>query len=206
MHIYAFGSICRGEIDQGSDVDLLACTDDAAPNIDLQKYSLYGYARLRKIWNEGNPFAWHLHLESKLIYSSDCNDFLASLGSPSKYNAATSDCEKFRKLFDEAYKSLIHSPNSSTFHLSCIFLSIRNLATCYSLNAGRPIFSRRSPLMISPALLIEPEAFEVLTRARILSTRGYGTQLTEKEINLTTSAVSVVPAWMESLVEQLRDE
>lgn len=27
MHIYAFGSICRGEIDKNSDIDLLAIVD-----------------------------------------------------------------------------------------------------------------------------------------------------------------------------------
>jgi hypothetical protein len=68
------------------------------------------------------------------------------------------------------------------------------------------MFSRRSPLIITNPLQIEPEAFEVLVRARILSTRGYGIRLSDKDINLATSAVSVVPAWMASLLEKVQDE
>jgi hypothetical protein len=199
MHIYAFGSICRGEIDMGSDVDLLACTDRSAPNIDTEKYSLYRYDRLKALWKEGNPFAWHLHLESKLLFSPDGSDFLKDLGSPAKYQAGPEDCKKFKMLFENAYKELMLSSNSATFHLSCIFLAVRNFATCHSLSIGKPIFSRKSPLLVEPSLVIEPQVFEVLTRARLLSTRGYGESITPEEVSAAIQAVNVVPHWMETL-------
>lgn len=199
MHIYAFGSVCRGEIDRGSDIDLLACVDGSAPQIDLNKYSLYQYERLREMWNEGNPFAWHLHLESKLLFTSDGMDFLASLGKPAPYSKGNADCAKFQQLFDRSYGKLIESSNSATFHLSCVFLAVRNFATCRSLSLGQPIFSRNSPLLVTPSLDIDLSAFSVLTRARLLSTRGYGENLTDDEIATTTKAISVVPQWMASL-------
>lgn len=199
MHIYAFGSICRGEVDRGSDVDLLACVDGPAPQIDLEKYSLYRYERLHALWREGNPFAWHLHLESKLLFSFDGSDFLGGLGEPACYTAGDVDCEKFKLLFDRSYQAIRQSTNSATFHLSCMFLAVRNFATCHSLSLGSPIFSRTSPLLINPSLDIDPEAFLILTRARLLSTRGYGEKIVQDEIATAIKAVTIVPHWMQAL-------
>jgi predicted nucleotidyltransferase len=82
VHIYAFGSICRGEIDTKSDIDLLAIVGGNDNHFDTSTYSMYSYNRLTELWLEGNPFAWHLATESKLIYSSDEKDFIKDLGSP----------------------------------------------------------------------------------------------------------------------------
>lgn len=202
MHIYAFGSICRGEIDQGSDVDLLACVDGPAPHIDTEKYSLYRYERLKALWEEGNPFAWHLHLESKLLFSCDGTDFLSDLGKPASYAGGNDDCAKFQLLFDRSYEAIRRSSNSATFHLSCMFLAIRNFATCHSLSLGAPIFSRRSPLLVSPGLDIDSGAFSILTRARLLSTRGYGEPIMQDEIITAVKAVATVPQWMQALRSQ----
>ena len=199
MHIYAFGSVCRGEIDQGSDIDLLACINNTAPQIDREKYSIYQYDSLKKLWEEGNPFAWHLYLESKLLFSPDGCDFLRNLGKPGPYLASANDYAKFKNLFDKSYLELAQSPKSTIFHLSCIFLAIRNFATCYSLSIEMPIFSRKSPLMVNPPLDIDIQAFAILTRARLLSTRGYGENFTPEEISTTMKSIVKIPAWMDIL-------
>lgn len=77
MHIYAFGSISRGDIQADSDVDLLAIVDGFDSRFSSDTYSIYSYSRLRDLWLEGNPFAWHLSLESKLVFSS--NNVIKSL-------------------------------------------------------------------------------------------------------------------------------
>ena len=142
-HYYAFGSICRGELDPDSDIDLLACVTGGKPNIDSAKFSIYTHHRLTQLWKEGNPFAWHLHLESKLLFSSDGEDFIADvLKTPNRYTQASADCIKFKQLFEESAHSLQTEPNSATFHLSCIFLATRNFATCHSLGIAKPSFSR----------------------------------------------------------------
>lgn len=202
MHIYAFGSVCRGEIDRGSDIDLLACVDGPAPHIDTEKYSVYQYERLKALWEEGNPFAWHLHLESKLLFASDGTDYLKGLGAPAAYTQGDEDCEKFRVLFERSFEALSQSSNSATFHLSCIFLALRNFATCHSLSLGVPIFSRRSPLLISPSLDVGSEVFSILTRARLLSTRGYGEPIMPNEVEAAIKAVCIVPRWMQALRSQ----
>lgn len=203
FHIYAFGSVCRGEVDHGSDIDLLACSNELTPQIDITKYSLYKYDRLRQLWAEGNPFAWHLHLESKLLFSSDSVDFIASLGVPSNYSSISNDFAKFSDLFEISHNNLMRSSNSETFHLACIFLAIRNLATCYSLAVGKPNFSRRSALMVNPVLDINPANFLVLTRARILSTRGYGEKISSDDIQSAKRAVVVVPEWITKMQSEL---
>jgi len=204
QHLYAFGSLCRGEIDRLSDVDLLACVNDQAASheIDSRQFSVYTYDRLRALWREGNPFAWHLHLESKLVFSSDGSDFLKELGPPHRYNMMGADCAKFRRLFDESYRSLVGDVESKIFHLSCIFLAIRNFATCYSFGAGRPNFSRISPLQVRPPVPIEERLFSLFVRARVLSTRGVGEQLSKEEIALATQACMPVHEWMSALEPQ----
>lgn len=198
-HFYVFGSVCRGETDPASDIDLLACLATPNPEIDPKKFSIYTYERLQQLWCEGNPFAWHLHLESRLIFSSDGSDFLLNLGAPSQYTKILEDCIKFRELFSESYYSLMQSKNSKVFHLSCMFLATRNFATCYSFSSGQPIFSRKSPLLIDRKLPITNEAFDVFARARILSTRGYGYPISEADVNAAKSSASIIFDWMQNL-------
>lgn len=199
-HLYAFGSICRGEVDQGSDIDLLACISGPTEAMDRNKFSIYTHERLRALWREGNPFAWHLHLESRLLFSADGTDFIAELGPPAAYAKSQEDCEKFRSLFRESFESLASCANSAVFHLSCMFLATRNFATCYSFTRGTPIFSRSSPLLIDPRLPLPDNHFELLARARILSTRGHGAVLSAAEIADAAAYGPVVLEWMQRLV------
>lgn len=203
-HFYAFGSICRGEVDRASDVDLLACITGPNSDLDTGKFSVYQHERLRCLWLEGNPFAWHLHLESRLLYSSDGIDFIKSLGAPAAYQAGTDDCDKFARLFSESLDQLSQTRVNATFNLSCMFLGARNFATCYSLWRGSPIFSRKSPLLIDSPLRVDDEVFDVLTRARVLSTRGIGNALSDEEVMLALRAAPVVHAWMSRLLAEVR--
>jgi Nucleotidyltransferase domain len=143
MHIYAFGSICRGEVSLDSDIDLLAVVKGHDGRLDQAAFSIYSYKRIREIWLEGNPFAWHLSLEARLIYSSDSHDFLKQLGPPGAYRHCYNDCSRFFRLFDDAQKSIEVNNKCLVFDLSTTFLSIRNFASCYSLGVGDvPDFSR----------------------------------------------------------------
>ena len=203
-HFYAFGSICRGEIDRSSDIDLLACVSSPSEDIDPDKFSIYRHDRLRQLWQQGNPFAWHLHLESKLLFSSDGEDFISCLGSPSKYMNGPADCAQFARLFDESRMQLVGTLNSATFNLSCMFLATRNFSTCYSLHVGKPRFSRNSPLIIDRPLHVEKPVFDVLSRARVLSTRGLGDTLSPADISIASSAGPSIAGWMSSLLSEVQ--
>ena len=50
MYIYIFGSTCRGELDQYSDIDLLAVHDfeENIDHLDANKISIYTENKLKK--------------------------------------------------------------------------------------------------------------------------------------------------------------
>jgi hypothetical protein len=206
MHIYVFGSICRGEVTVGSDVDLLALVDGHDPRFDPDSFSIYSYQRIKELWYEGNPFAWHLSLESRLVFTSDKHDFIKSLGPPATYRNCISDCEKFHALFRDARASIMADEQSKVFDLSTLFLSVRNIATCYSLGlTDHPDFSRHSALRLPRARLpISNEAYTVLERARILCTRGFGASITQEETKLAIGELEDIERWMDGLVEEAK--
>lgn len=202
MHIYAFGSICRGEVDLASDIDLLAVVAGRDSRFDPATFSIYGYDRIETIWRDGSPFAWHLSLEARLLHTSNGKDFLQALGRPGRYIRSEADCRKFRSIFGAAYNSIKKGSPSRVFELSSIFLAVRNIATCYSLGVLlKPDFSRRSALRLErDSLELESELFELLERARILSTRGYGTILSDSEIRCIVAKLDFIESWMDRLV------
>jgi hypothetical protein len=206
MHIYAFGSVCRGDLSPGSDVDLLAIAETLDPRFDPEIYSIYSYKRICELWEEGNPFAWHLWLESKLLYSPDGNDYLRALGSPRPYQNCFRDCEKFAELFRDGVNSILATRASTVFDLSTIFLSIRNFASCFSLGVTtKPDFSRNAALHLGKhSLRLSAHSYQVLERARILCTRGNGTLILEDEIESTIERLDEVRKWMNSLLAEVK--
>lgn len=203
MHIYAFGSVCRGDVSLNSDIDLLAITDGHDSRFDPNHYSIYSYKRINELWQEGNPFAWHLALESKLLFSSDQNDYLKSLGDPACYGNCVGDCEKFYALFCDARTSIAANPDSRVFDLSTIFLSVRNIASCFSLGVTEhPSFSRDSATRLEAfSIKISTGAYQVLESARMLCTRGHGSNISTAEVNIAISELDEIDRWMDNLVK-----
>lgn len=206
MHIYAFGSICRGEITVGSDVDVLAITVGLDSRFDPDVYSVYSPERLKQLWLLGNPFAWHLALESRLLFASDGKDFLRDLGQPARYTGVVHDCEKFFRIFNEARSALHAGTVSPHFELSTIFLAARNFATCYSLGGKtkKPDFSRNSALRLAEdSIPVSSGVYSTLQLCRLLSTRGMG--ITPEPIDITeaVSQLQDVETWMVSLLKRL---
>ncbi|MBX3419277.1 MAG: nucleotidyltransferase domain-containing protein [Pirellulaceae bacterium] len=200
-HIYVFGSICRGEVSTDSDVDLLAIVDGFDSRFDPFVYSIYSRRRLGEIWRDGNPFAWHLSIESRLVFSCDGKDVIKELGTPSPYQNASTDCEKFHRLFRDAYSSFTTSDDTRVFDLSAMFLAIRNFATCYLLGVqGQACFSRDSALRMGKySIPLAPDAFDLLLRARLLSTRAIGKEITDEECLNRLTAFGHIDDWMTRL-------
>lgn len=208
MHIYAFGSVCRGEVDASSDVDMLAIVNDYDSRFNPSDYSVYSYERIHELWDQGNPFAWHLFLESKLVYSQDDIDFLQSIGKPSTYKSGVEDCEKFREIFSSAKKSLDCSNLTEIFDLSSVFLAIRNFATCYSLHSElSPDFSRNSARNLgSHSILIDASTYSLLERSRVLCTRGVGEVLNSAEIDRAKKTLGEIDSWMMGILKIMKSD
>lgn len=206
MHIYAFGSVCRGDLSRDSDVDLLAIVDGRDDRLSPDVYSIYSYKRMCELWQEGNPFAWHLSLEAKLLFSPDKSDVLGSMGPPEPYRNGLRDCEKFYALFRAARDSLLDNKLSTTFDLSTMFLSIRNIATCFSLGfLQKPTFARHSASRLGRfSLPLQEGPYAVLERARILCTRGFGSKIGEEEVDTVIGEVALIEDWMKGLMSEAR--
>ncbi|MFH1976840.1 MAG: nucleotidyltransferase domain-containing protein [Pseudomonadota bacterium] len=206
-HIYAFGSVCRGDVSLDSDVDLLAIVDGRDERFNLDIFSVYSAERIHALWNEGNPFAWHLALEARLLFSTEPTDLLSCLGNPKPYQKCADDCTKFANLFDEAHGSLLSQTSSTVFDLSMVFLSIRNIATCFSLGiTEQPTFSRRSALELGrDSTPLSEQAYQVLERARVLCTRGYGPGLMRTETQAVLGELPAVKEWMTNLVRRVEE-
>jgi hypothetical protein len=206
VHIYAFGSVCRGEVDVSSDIDMLAIVDGYDSRFTPSDYSVYSYERIHKLWEQGNPFAWHLFLESKLVYSQDDIDFLQSIGEPSTYKSGIADCEKFREIFLSARESIGSSVLTETFDLSSVFLAVRNFATCYSLHSDiNPDFSRNSARNLSTnSIPIHDSTYSLFERARVLCTRGLGEVLSPSEIDKAKINLDEIDSWMLKILSVIR--
>ena len=207
FHIYAFGSICRGEIEPSSDIDLLAITSVGSNQLSRNKFSIYSHMKIKEIWLHGNPFAWHLYKEAKLVYSSNEIDFIEKLGQPRKYTNSRNDCEKFLRIFRDSHSSLNENQSSVVFDLSAAFLGIRNFATCYLLGLGHFDFSRRVALNLMEDLsTAELNAYEILERARLLCTRGHGNALSATEIQVTAATLPSFDRRMVALLEECNND
>jgi hypothetical protein len=206
MHIYAFGSICRGDISPDSDVDLLAIVDGYDARLTADSYSIYSYQRMSELWHEGNPFAWHLSLESKLLFSTNGSDLLQSMGRPMPYHHGLRDCEKFHALFCGARRSMDENNLSTAFDLSTMFLGIRNIATCFALGIlHEPTFSRHSARQLGVFSLAIPETpYSVLERARILCTRGLGKAIIHDEVESVRANIPLIEEWIRTLIVEAR--
>lgn len=205
MYIYAFGSICRGEIDIYSDIDLLAITNDFN-KYDPLVYSIYSPNKIKELWDKGNPFAWHLHLEATLIFSHNGSNFINDLATPQNYNNCVKDCLKFYEIFLEARDSLKNN-KIECFDLSHIFLSVRNISSCFALGIlKKAIFSRNSAYHLDNySIPIPLSIYNILVRARILATRGNGPLLLGKEIELVNDNLDLIEKWMLQLISIVKE-
>lgn len=205
MHIYAFGSVCRGEIDISSDIDLLAIFDKVDNNLNYGIYSIYSYNKISELWAKGNPFAWHLAAESRMIYSSDKTNFIRKLGLPNEYKRVREDCLKFFCLYCKAIDSIQSDDISLVFEMSTIFLALRNFATCFLLGKSKiNNFSRCSALQMGKnSLQISENAYKLLERSRILSIRGTGNMIQRKEVDSLIDDIKSIRTWMERLLQEV---
>lgn len=204
MEIYAFGSVVRGEIDKFSDIDLLILKDigEDMSEIDKEQYSIYTYQRISELWLEGNPFAWHLFIEGKCIFTNNKIPFLDSLNKPSNYKNLKDDLNKFFELFITSKNSILDEKYSIDFDLSMIFLAIRNFASCFSLGYLKNYeFSRNSALRLDKySIEINNQVYDRLKKSRLLSTRGLGDKISQNELILIINEFPKIEKWFNQLL------
>ena len=166
--IRLFGSRARGDADNISDADVLIVSQ--LPHLgeshdEVAKASLrlreefgdqlslghYSEERIRKMYHDGDLFAWHIHKESlKIGYK--CDDFLDALV-PADYANAIQDLETFLSIAAGVHDSLSAAPGNACYEAGLLFMVSRNIAMSASWYVpGGPFFGRDSPFRLQGAL------------------------------------------------------
>lgn len=172
---YVFGSVCRGEPDPGSDVDVLVISDQPGAARELPTaWSIYSTKRLRQLFARGTLFAWHLYLEAVPIWPRGEPGFLKRIGPPAAYAGAKREISDLQKILRSAVTEIEHGTPSPVYEFGLIALACRDTAMAASpVLAGHFDFSRHAPLALSAARFpLTQRQFDYLLACRRATTRG----------------------------------
>lgn len=188
---YLFGSVARGDHDPRSDVDVLLVYDNV-PDSQLQacakseissvmstkcSFAEYSSGHLSNMFEDGDLFAWHLHLEAIPISVREDQGVFNCFPPPAPYRDGIADALNFSKLLASAQQSVLHNSKSLVFEAGIAYLALRNIGMALSFSVLRlPCFNRHAPFLVSAQLKLSPPCsetlYELLISARHASQRG----------------------------------
>lgn len=202
--LFIFGSVVRGEVSSTSDTDILVIpAGPVARNAYPSHWSVYQRETLRDYFSEGRLFAWHLHLESRCVYSAGPMNWLQILGDPAPYSSAREDVLTLTTLLDESLAELQHDTNSAIYELGICYTAVRDIAMSASWQKiGAPCFSRYAPYKLPIPVPLDRESYECAMVARHYSTRG---DQRPAAVSATVSALLAAPLidWARTLGDSL---
>lgn len=205
---YVFGSVCRGEPDRGSDVDILVVEDNAARRAQLPRHwSVYSRRRLRALYSRGTLFAWHLHLEAVQLWPQGSPGFLKRIDPPRKYTGAAREASGLLKIMQSACDELRRGTKSPVYEFGLLALAARDLAMAAAPSLdGRFNFSRHAPLQGDTAFPLSKRAFDYLLACRRASTRETDFTRNPKIEAQICRKLPALEAWATNLQRRLIDE
>lgn len=185
--IYLYGSSARGDAVAQSDIDILVIVDSSHP-IDREvveipvglfdsgvcsDLSFYSVSRIKKMYEEGHLFAWHLHKESRYIAGIDR---LSELGYPAEYCGFIDDAGSLFDLLSSIPSNLMKNSRNAVYEAGIAYVCSRNIAmsASYYSSAGLS-FSAYAPYFLGYAdnpFPLNQQEYEQLRLARLSGTRG----------------------------------
>lgn len=200
---YVFGSICRGDFDEASDVDIIEISS-AIRHVERNRHdvSVYSTERIQALWQVGHQFAWHLYLESKLVFTADGRDVLKELGKPKSYTARRIDIERYFRMFERSANFLLHETVSPVSEWAIIFSAMRNAAISHSVSLhDRPMFHRNAAWDLdTPKLAISRERYSQISACKLLATRGLGKAPSTTVIYEMLETLPAINDWFQKLL------
>ncbi|MFZ6675023.1 nucleotidyltransferase domain-containing protein [Undibacterium sp. Xuan67W] len=202
--VYIFGSTVRGEIQNNSDIDVLAIPSninerEIFPNF----WSVYSRETIRNYFEEGRLFAWHLHLEAKCVFSDSETPFLLSLGAPRPYITFIEDISNLEMLFNDSILELENDSPNLIYELGIVYTALRDIAMVASSRLlKQPCFSRNSPYLLPIEFPVPNEIYMCAMEARLLSTRAISSDVNFKKIK---ESIILLPikSWINAIKESL---
>ena len=152
--IYIFGSTVRGESAIDSDIDVLAIPSDGETASSYPPtWSVYSRDTLADYFAQGRLFAWHLYLESRVVFSASDRPWLQSIGAPAEYTTAKTDIETLGGLLRRSVSEIKKGTPSLVYEMGLIYTAVRDIAMSASWKLmGKPCFSRRAPYLLPLAV------------------------------------------------------
>lgn len=184
LNISVFGSKSRNDDDADSDLDVLVVvsngTGKTSPDLvrELVKHefgedpslSWYGMRKFRALFESGDLFAWHLHLEARTLAGKS---FSTLVGAPSDYTTAHSDIKELREIARGVEQAVTACSANAVFELGILYVCARNIAMAASWHlACTPSFGRYSPYDLPVNFPIPIKTYETMIRCRMASQRG----------------------------------
>ena len=185
---YLFGSSARGDSSRYSDIDILVVCENS-DDIDMHNfklstgvmnnylpldYSFYSENRLRKMYDQGDLFAWHLYMEATFIEGDF--DRLTNLGKPNPYVGFEQDAVPLLDLLLSIKKSVKESSMNLIYEAGLAYVCARNIAMSASYFSKKGVsFNVYAPLTLSTyhnPFPLNQDQYDSLRQARLASTRG----------------------------------
>ena len=200
--IYIFGSVVRGEVSGTSDIDVLVIpTSEPVSFAYPPSWSVYQQETIAAYFREGRLFAWHLHLESRCVYSAGPSNWLQSLGRPAPYLTAREDVSNLSSLLSDSLAQLRKGTDSAIYELGICYTALRDIAMAASWQAlGAPSFSRYAPYRLPKPIPLDLAVYESAMLARHFSTRGG-----PRPGSIESTAAAVLDAQLIGWAHTLRD-
>lgn len=186
QNISVFGSVTRNDLDELSDVDVLALVLDGGGTVPEQEIvsqlplelqpkasiSWYGVQKMSEMFQSGHLFAWHLFLESTPILG--WGHLSERLGKPAIYQTALEDIDGLIELLHSSRAQFLNQSPNTIYELGLLYLVARNIAMSASwhlLTVTR--FDRYSPFAIANTKFpLKLREYEILLKCRMASQRG----------------------------------
>jgi len=205
---YLFGSARTGEVDSGSDVDLLVINEDGQRVGYPTSWSVYSARRVQELFSRGMLFAWHLHREAFQIFSDTGANFLESLGPPAPYAPnAIVEIESLSRITCEALDELADGTPSWVYERGLVYVGLRDIGMAAALVLdGAPNFSKHAPFALGavgpPPLSVE--RYDQLMNCRRACTRDQFLVPVEEASRLSAAELSGIRDWCNDVLERVR--
>jgi len=173
--LYVFGSLTSGDVDPGSDADVLAIIDNYEERHNFPAtWSVYPQSRIRDLHARGTLFAWHLFLDAVQVYPRVAAGVIRSLGEPAPYTQAANEISYLLTVGERAVAEINGGSPSLIFELGIIFLMARDVAMAGAPQLiGRFTFSRNAPFDYEKIPFpLTREEYIYLMACRRAATRG----------------------------------
>ena len=183
-----FGSVARGDDDELSDLDLLALVKTGAGPVSLEEVcatlpadlagetatvSWYGIERLVEMYRSGELFAWHIHLDGKVLHNPV--GAVATLGVPAPYRRALDDVDSFLSIAADLPSQLERAGCNAIYEFGVLYVCLRNVAMSASAHLSvQPDFTRQSPYRLGdgPPCPVPESEYRMSMLCRLASQRG----------------------------------